>query len=162
VIGDLNEMPSERRINSIFYDARQEQLITGCSVVEVYPLTRAVQDAIQIPHTHDRPLAVVSLLSIRFTVCYINNIKNRPTAVTTINSAKEMCTMLFGGLYANRISLENYRQIKFGTRNKKHTNHSFWGLRFVLRRRRGMKAPFAADIICYKRISARCRLFCQR
>jgi len=58
-MGNVNEMPGEQRINAMLYDAKQERLITGSDVIESLPLTSAVQDAIQIPHTHDRPLAVV-------------------------------------------------------------------------------------------------------
>jgi len=60
VLGDVTETPGERRINSMFYDERREQLITGCNVIDVVPLSRAVHDVTRIPHTHDRPLAVVS------------------------------------------------------------------------------------------------------
>jgi len=68
VMGDVNEMPSERRINTLLYDTRHEQLLTGSAVIEVYPLTRAVHDAIQIPYTHDSPLVVVSYhFSVRST-----------------------------------------------------------------------------------------------
>lgn len=33
----------------------------GCSVIDTWPLTRAIQDSLQVPHTHDRPLSQVSL-----------------------------------------------------------------------------------------------------
>jgi len=62
VIGDLTELPGERCIKSMLYDSNHEQLITGSSVIEVLPLSRAAQAAIQIPHTHDRPLVVVGFI----------------------------------------------------------------------------------------------------
>jgi len=59
VIGDVTELPGERCIKSMLYDSNHEQLITGSGIIEVVPLSRAVQDAIQIPRTHDEPLVVV-------------------------------------------------------------------------------------------------------
>ena len=59
-MGEVNQMPSELRVNCMFYDTRRQQLISGSNVIEVYPLSRATRDAVQIPHTHDSPLAVVS------------------------------------------------------------------------------------------------------
>ena len=32
----------------------------GSSVLDAWPLTRAVQDTIQVPHSHDRPISQVS------------------------------------------------------------------------------------------------------
>lgn len=33
--------------------------ILGSSVLDAWPLTRAVQDTMQVPHTHDRPITQV-------------------------------------------------------------------------------------------------------
>lgn len=34
--------------------------VSGSSVLDAWPLTRAVQDTMQVPHTHDRPISQVS------------------------------------------------------------------------------------------------------
>lgn len=58
---DNEVRPGEKRISSMLYDAKNDRLITGCSVIDTWPLTRAIQDALQVPHTHDRPLSQVRI-----------------------------------------------------------------------------------------------------
>ena len=45
----------------MLFDNKHERLLTGSSVIDAWPLTRAVQDTMQVPHTHDRPLSQVYL-----------------------------------------------------------------------------------------------------
>ncbi|XP_022089085.1 LOW QUALITY PROTEIN: WD repeat-containing protein 64-like [Acanthaster planci] len=59
VFTDNEERPGEKRIHCMVYDERHERLITGSSVLDLWPLTRTVQDTMQVPHTHDRPVAQV-------------------------------------------------------------------------------------------------------
>nr|KAG5712352.1 hypothetical protein BaRGS_023931 [Batillaria attramentaria] len=61
VFTDNEERPGEKRIYSMLFDNKHERLLTGSSVIDAWPLTRAVQDTMQVPHTHDRP--VVKILS---------------------------------------------------------------------------------------------------
>ncbi|XP_070576950.1 WD repeat-containing protein 64-like isoform X2 [Ptychodera flava] len=56
VFTDNEERPGEKRIHCMVFDDKHERLVTGCSVLDVWPLTRAVQDTMQVPHTHDRPI----------------------------------------------------------------------------------------------------------
>ena len=60
VFTDNEERPGEKRIYSMLFDNKHERLLTGSSVIDAWPLTRAVQDTMQVPHTHDRPLSQVS------------------------------------------------------------------------------------------------------
>ncbi|XP_053404636.1 WD repeat-containing protein 64-like isoform X4 [Mercenaria mercenaria] len=57
VFTDNEERPGEKRIYSMLFDNKHERLLTGSSVIDSWPLTRAVQDTMQVPHTHDRPLS---------------------------------------------------------------------------------------------------------
>jgi len=59
VFTDNEERPGEKRIYSMLFDNKHERLLTGSSVIDSWPLTRAVQDTMQVPHTHDRPLSQV-------------------------------------------------------------------------------------------------------
>jgi WD repeat-containing protein 64 len=68
VFSDTEERPGEKRIYSIIFDERRERLLTGSSVFDCWPLTRSVQDTMQLPHTHDRPIIAVVYNS------YINQI----------------------------------------------------------------------------------------
>jgi hypothetical protein len=61
VFTDNEERPGEKRIYSMLFDNKHERLLTGSSVIDSWPLTRAVQDTMQVPHTHDRPLSQVGL-----------------------------------------------------------------------------------------------------
>ncbi|XP_052272714.1 WD repeat-containing protein 64-like isoform X3 [Dreissena polymorpha] len=57
VFTDNEERPGEKRIYSMLFDNKSERLLTGSSVIDSWPLTRAVQDTMQVPQTHDRPLS---------------------------------------------------------------------------------------------------------
>ncbi|XP_048586234.1 WD repeat-containing protein 64-like isoform X2 [Nematostella vectensis] len=57
VFTDNEERPGEKRISAMLFDAKHDRLITGCSVIDTWPLTRAIQDSLQVPHTHDRPIS---------------------------------------------------------------------------------------------------------
>ncbi|KAL3874237.1 hypothetical protein ACJMK2_037280 [Sinanodonta woodiana] len=59
VFTDNEERPGERRIYSMIFDNKHERLLTGSSVIDAWPLTRAVQDTMQVPHTHDRPISQI-------------------------------------------------------------------------------------------------------
>lgn len=56
VFTDNEVRPGEKRISCMLFDAKHDRLITGCSVIDTWPLTRAIQDSLQVPHTHDRPI----------------------------------------------------------------------------------------------------------
>lgn len=56
VFTDNEVRPGEKRITCILFDGKHDRLITGCSVIDTWPLTRAIQDSLQVPHTHDRPI----------------------------------------------------------------------------------------------------------
>ncbi|XP_033112212.1 WD repeat-containing protein 64-like isoform X2 [Anneissia japonica] len=56
VFTDNEERPGEKRIHCMWFDEKHERLITGSSVLDLWPLTRTVQDTMQVPHTHDRPI----------------------------------------------------------------------------------------------------------
>lgn len=52
--------------------------LVGSSVIDSWPLTRAVQDTMQVPHTHDRPISQVVLnreLNQVITMCTESHIK---------------------------------------------------------------------------------------
>ncbi|XP_071162911.1 WD repeat-containing protein 64-like isoform X2 [Mytilus edulis] len=59
VFTDNEERPGEKRIYSMIFDNKHERLLTGSSVIDSWPLTRAVQDTMQVPHTHDRPVSQI-------------------------------------------------------------------------------------------------------
>ncbi|XP_064622276.1 WD repeat-containing protein 64-like isoform X2 [Lineus longissimus] len=59
VFTDNEERPGERRIFSVVFDQKHDRLMSGSSVLDSWPLTRAVQDTMQVPHTHDRPVLQV-------------------------------------------------------------------------------------------------------
>ncbi|KAK2567438.1 WD repeat-containing protein 64 [Acropora cervicornis] len=56
VFTDNEIRPGEKRISCMLFDSKHDRLITGCSVIDTWPLTRAIQDSLQVPHTHDRPI----------------------------------------------------------------------------------------------------------
>ncbi|KAM7448945.1 WD repeat-containing protein 64 [Porites harrisoni] len=56
VFTDNEVRPGEKRISCMLFDGKHDRLITGCSVIDTWPLTRAIQDSLQVPHTHDRPI----------------------------------------------------------------------------------------------------------
>ncbi|ESP02905.1 hypothetical protein LOTGIDRAFT_230398 [Lottia gigantea] len=59
VFTDNEERPGEKRIYSMIFDNKHEKLVTGSSVIDAWPLTRSVQDTMQVPHTHDRPVTQI-------------------------------------------------------------------------------------------------------
>ncbi|XP_037366177.1 WD repeat-containing protein 64 isoform X2 [Talpa occidentalis] len=59
VFHDSQGGPGDMQIYSMIYDSNHSMLITGSSVIDMYPLTRMIQDTKQIPHTHDREINVM-------------------------------------------------------------------------------------------------------
>ncbi|XP_071484105.1 WD repeat-containing protein 64-like [Diadema antillarum] len=59
VFTDNEDRPGEKRIHCMVFDEKHERLVTGSSVLDAWPLTRTVQDTMQVPHTHDRPISHV-------------------------------------------------------------------------------------------------------
>ncbi|KAM4048999.1 WD repeat-containing protein 64 [Anomaloglossus baeobatrachus] len=59
VFSDTQQGPCERRINSMIFDNKHLRLITGSCMLDVWPLTRMIQDTRQVPHSHDRSINVV-------------------------------------------------------------------------------------------------------
>ncbi|XP_040595092.1 WD repeat-containing protein 64 isoform X2 [Mesocricetus auratus] len=59
VFHDSQGGPGDMQIYSMVYDASHGMLITGSSVIDMYPLTRMIQDTKQVPHTHEREINVM-------------------------------------------------------------------------------------------------------
>ncbi|KAK2162660.1 hypothetical protein LSH36_94g03011 [Paralvinella palmiformis] len=59
VFTDNEERPGEKRVYAMLFSNKHDHLLTGSSVLDVWPLTRAVQDTMQVPHTHDRPISQI-------------------------------------------------------------------------------------------------------
>ncbi|KAL1769649.1 WD repeat-containing protein 64 [Sigmodon hispidus] len=59
VFHDSQGGPGDMQIYSMVYDANHGMLITGSSVIDMYPLTRMIQDTKQVPHTHEREINVM-------------------------------------------------------------------------------------------------------
>ncbi|PNI55316.1 WDR64 isoform 5, partial [Pan troglodytes] len=59
VFHDSQGGPGDMQIYSMIYDANHGMLITGSSVMDMYPLTRMIQDTKQVPHTHEREINVM-------------------------------------------------------------------------------------------------------
>ncbi|XP_072588991.1 WD repeat-containing protein 64 [Vulpes vulpes] len=59
VFHDSHGGPGDMQIYSMVYDSNHGMLITGSSVMDMYPLTRMVQDTKQVPHTHEREINVM-------------------------------------------------------------------------------------------------------
>ncbi|KAL6042239.1 hypothetical protein STEG23_021560, partial [Scotinomys teguina] len=59
VFHDSQGGPGDMQIYSMVYDANHGILITGSSVIDMYPLTRMLQDTKQVPHTHEREINVM-------------------------------------------------------------------------------------------------------
>ncbi|XP_075715028.1 WD repeat-containing protein 64 [Rhinoderma darwinii] len=53
---DAEQGPSDRCINSMIFDNKHLRLITGSCSLDVWPLTRMIQDTRQVPCSHDRPI----------------------------------------------------------------------------------------------------------
>uniref|UniRef100_A0A8C9D436 WD repeat domain 64 n=1 Tax=Panthera leo TaxID=9689 RepID=A0A8C9D436_PANLE len=59
IFHDSQGGPGDMQIYSMVYDSNSGMLITGSGVMDMYPLTRMVQDTKQIPHTHEREINVM-------------------------------------------------------------------------------------------------------
>lgn len=59
VFNDNERRPGDKRINCMFFDDKRERLLTCSSEFNCWPMTRTVQDTLQLPHTHERPLVAV-------------------------------------------------------------------------------------------------------
>ncbi|XP_004439639.1 PREDICTED: WD repeat-containing protein 64 [Ceratotherium simum simum] len=59
VFHDSQGGPGDMQIYSMIYDSNHGMLITGSSVIDMYPLTRMIQDTKQVPHTHEREINVM-------------------------------------------------------------------------------------------------------
>ncbi|XP_023071950.1 WD repeat-containing protein 64 isoform X2 [Piliocolobus tephrosceles] len=59
VFHDSQGGPGDMQIYSMIYDANHGMLITGSSVMDMYPLTRMIKDTKQVPHTHEREINVM-------------------------------------------------------------------------------------------------------
>uniref|UniRef100_A0A8D2DND0 WD repeat domain 64 n=1 Tax=Sciurus vulgaris TaxID=55149 RepID=A0A8D2DND0_SCIVU len=59
VFHDSQGGPGDMQIYSMIYDTNHGMLIAGSSVIDMYPLTRMIQDTKQVPHTHDREINVI-------------------------------------------------------------------------------------------------------
>ncbi|XP_029790684.1 WD repeat-containing protein 64 isoform X1 [Suricata suricatta] len=59
VFHDIQGGPGDVQIYSMVYDSNHRMLITGSSVMDMYPLMRMVQDTKQVPHTHEREINVM-------------------------------------------------------------------------------------------------------
>ncbi|ELK02293.1 WD repeat-containing protein 64 [Pteropus alecto] len=59
VFHDSQGGPGDMQIYSMIYDSNHGMLITGSSVIDMYPLTKMIQDTKQVPHTHEREINVM-------------------------------------------------------------------------------------------------------
>nr|XP_038947362.1 WD repeat-containing protein 64 isoform X2 [Rattus norvegicus] len=59
VFHDSQGGPGDMQIYAMVYDTNHGMLITGSSVIDMYPLTRMIQDTKQVPHTHEREVNVM-------------------------------------------------------------------------------------------------------
>ncbi|KAM5206137.1 WD repeat-containing protein 64 isoform 3-T5 [Hipposideros larvatus] len=59
VFHDSQGRAGDMQIYSMIYDSSHGMLITGSNVIDMYPLTRIIQDTKQIPHTHEREINVL-------------------------------------------------------------------------------------------------------
>uniref|UniRef100_A0A8C5KX33 WD repeat domain 64 n=1 Tax=Jaculus jaculus TaxID=51337 RepID=A0A8C5KX33_JACJA len=59
IFHDSQGGPGDMQIYSMVYDVNHGMLITGSTVVDMYPLTRMIQDTKQVPHTHEREINVM-------------------------------------------------------------------------------------------------------
>uniref|UniRef100_A0A8C6F1P3 WD repeat domain 64 n=1 Tax=Monodon monoceros TaxID=40151 RepID=A0A8C6F1P3_MONMO len=59
VFHDSQGGPGDMQIYSMVFDSNHGMLVTGSSVMDMYPLTRMIQDAKQVPHTHEREINVM-------------------------------------------------------------------------------------------------------
>uniref|UniRef100_A0A8C2VJD0 WD repeat domain 64 n=1 Tax=Chinchilla lanigera TaxID=34839 RepID=A0A8C2VJD0_CHILA len=59
VFHDTQGGPGDMQIYSMIYDTKHGMLITGSNFIDMYPLTRMIQDTKQVPHTHEREINVM-------------------------------------------------------------------------------------------------------
>ncbi|EHB09986.1 WD repeat-containing protein 64, partial [Heterocephalus glaber] len=59
VFHDTQGGPGDMQIYSMVYDTNHGMLITGSSFIDMYPLTRMIQDTKQVPHTHEQEINVM-------------------------------------------------------------------------------------------------------
>ncbi|XP_066109583.1 WD repeat-containing protein 64 [Saccopteryx bilineata] len=59
IFHDSQGGPGDMQIYSMIYDANHGRLVTGSTVIDMYPLTKIIQDTKQIPHTHEREINVM-------------------------------------------------------------------------------------------------------
>ncbi|XP_031822824.1 WD repeat-containing protein 64 isoform X6 [Sarcophilus harrisii] len=59
VFHDSQGGPGDMQIYAMIFDQNHGVLVTGSSVIDMYPLTRMIQDTKQIPHSHDRDINVM-------------------------------------------------------------------------------------------------------
>ncbi|XP_019382264.1 PREDICTED: WD repeat-containing protein 64 [Gavialis gangeticus] len=60
VFHDIQGRPGEMQIYAMVFDNTHGKLITGSSVIDIYPLTRMIQDTKQIPQTHEKSINVLA------------------------------------------------------------------------------------------------------
>ncbi|XP_074844739.1 WD repeat-containing protein 64 [Carettochelys insculpta] len=60
VFHDSQGKPGEMQIYAMVFDNKHGTLITGSSVIDIYPLTRMIQDTKQVPQTHERNINVLA------------------------------------------------------------------------------------------------------
>ncbi|XP_004283537.1 WD repeat-containing protein 64 isoform X1 [Orcinus orca] len=59
VFHDSQGGPGDMQIYSMVFDSNHGMLVTGSRVMDMYPLTRMIQDAKWVPHTHEREINVM-------------------------------------------------------------------------------------------------------
>uniref|UniRef100_A0A4X2KKH9 WD repeat domain 64 n=1 Tax=Vombatus ursinus TaxID=29139 RepID=A0A4X2KKH9_VOMUR len=59
VFHDSQGGPGDMQIYAVIFDYNHGMLVTGSSVIDMYPLTRMIQDTKQIPHSHDQDINVM-------------------------------------------------------------------------------------------------------
>uniref|UniRef100_G1KBW3 WD repeat domain 64 n=1 Tax=Anolis carolinensis TaxID=28377 RepID=G1KBW3_ANOCA len=59
VFHDSQAGPREAQIFAMLFDNNHGTLITGSAVIDIYPLTRMIQDTKQVPQTHERNINVL-------------------------------------------------------------------------------------------------------
>ncbi|XP_038617163.1 WD repeat-containing protein 64 isoform X1 [Tachyglossus aculeatus] len=59
VFHDSQGGPGDMQIYAMIFDVNHGMLVTGSCVIDMYPLTRMIQDTKQVPHTHDRDINVM-------------------------------------------------------------------------------------------------------
>ncbi|XP_054973849.1 WD repeat-containing protein 64 [Sorex araneus] len=59
VFHDSQGGPGDMQIYAMIYDSNHGMLITGSSVISMYPLTRMIQETKQVPHTHEREISAM-------------------------------------------------------------------------------------------------------